>query len=132
MTTFQFTQSHIDTLAAAGVKWAYLFDDINSTPRPLDHLKIKMRGLTPRGLLVGTATDLLEKMHGRGRHVQLFHSESVSYADAGFSMKHPTQEENLIDMIVDLSAQLKVKETPPVTLETLNERLERIEKKVGV
>lgn len=133
MTNFQFSQSHINRLAEAGVKWAFEDQD-PSTGRPREigfvytrHLEVD--GLTPRGLLVGTATDLLEKLYGRGGNVQLLSETLVSATRLGSYDKHPSQEENLIDMIVHLSAKLKAKEEPPVTLDTLNERLTRIERK---
>lgn len=88
--------------------------------------------LTFRGLLVGTATDLLEQVHGRGISIifSTLNPHSVSHGKIGhWHSGYPSQEENLIDMIVHLSAKLKAKEEPPVTLDTLNERLTRIERK---
>lgn len=132
MTNFQFTQAHIHRLEAAGVKWVRTGNVADSAWKINAWLCNSSHDLTPRGLLVGTATDLLEKVVSDHTSVEFDLSHSVSFRP--FNARkwydtHPTQEENLIDLIVDLSAQLKAKEMPPVTLDTLNERLTRIERK---
>ena len=122
MTNFQFTQEHINRLAEAGVKWAFEDQD-PSTGQARDCMfvhdrHLKFDGLTPRGLLVGTATDLWTKRHGTENGMQLIlHSKgnarvSISHTMIPFNgfEEHPTQEENLIDMIEYLAAEKRKRE----------------------